>query len=59
MTVKKKIIKAFGDESFKDGKPNKIYLAEKVFSNPKNVIKINSILHPKVIIKTEELLNEL
>jgi dephospho-CoA kinase len=57
--VKKKIIKAFGQESFKEGKPNKTYLAEKVFSNPKNVIKINSILHPKVIKKTEELLHEL
>ncbi len=56
--VKKKIIKAFGDESFNDGKPNKVYLAEKVFSNPQNVVKINSILHPKVIEKTEELLNE-
>jgi len=57
--VKKKIIKAFGEGSFKDGKPNKIYLAEKVFSNPANVIKINSVLHPKVIKKTEELLSEL
>ena len=57
--VKKKIINAFGEESFKEGKPNKEYLAEKVFSNPENVIKINSILHPKVIKKTEELLNEL
>ena len=57
--IKKKIIKAFGDESFKDAKPNKVYLAEKVFSNPQNVVKINSILHPIVIKKTEELLNEL
>jgi dephospho-CoA kinase len=57
--VKKKITKTFGDESYKAGKPNKIYLAEKVFSNPQNVVKINSILHPKVIKKTEELLKEL
>ncbi len=56
--VKQKIIKVFGEESFKDGKPNKIILAEKVFSNPKNVVKINSILHPKVIERTQELLNE-
>ena len=57
--VKKKIIKAFGEESFKDGKPNKLYLAEKVFSNAENVVKINSILHPKVIEKTKDLLGEL
>ncbi len=57
--VKKKIIKAFGEESFKDGKPNKLYLAEKIFSNAENVVKINSILHPKVIEKTKALLGEL
>lgn len=56
--VKKEIIRAFGEKSFKGNSPDKKYLADIVFSNPSNVIKINSILHPKVIKKVETLLNE-
>ncbi|OGU77838.1 MAG: dephospho-CoA kinase [Ignavibacteria bacterium RBG_16_34_14] len=46
--VKEKVIKEFGKESFIIDEINKKFLAEKVFSIPVNVIKINSILHPKV-----------
>lgn len=46
--VKKRIIKEFGEESFKGNQINKKFLADKVFSNHANVIKINSIIHPKV-----------
>jgi len=55
----KKITRIFGENSYLGGKPNKIFLAEKVFSNSENVLKINSILHPKVIKKVDILTNEL
>ncbi|MFO7448480.1 MAG: dephospho-CoA kinase, partial [Ignavibacteriaceae bacterium] len=55
--VKEKIIKAFGAESFRNGEINKKYLAGKIFPDPANVVKVNSILHPKVIKETEILLN--
>ncbi len=56
--IRKKIIAAFGVESFKGNKANKKFLAEKVFSNPQNVVKINSIIHPEVIKKVNVLLDE-
>ena len=56
--VKLKIEKEFGKESFINGKINKKFLAEKIFSNPHNVIKINSIVHPRVIEKVNILISE-
>lgn len=53
--VQKKIIKAFGEQSYLNGKLNKKFLAEKVFSNPVNVNKINSIVHPETIKKINSL----
>ncbi|HSP88505.1 MAG TPA: dephospho-CoA kinase [Ignavibacteriaceae bacterium] len=47
--IKQKIIKEFGNDSFINNDINKKFLTEKVFSNPANVLKINSILHPRVI----------
>jgi len=52
--VKKKIIEAFGQEAYSDGKLNTKYLAEKVFSSKENVEKINSIVHPFTIKKNLE-----
>jgi len=57
--VVKKITNTFGSESYKDGRPDKKFLAEKVFSISENVLKINSILHPKVIKKVDILANEI
>ncbi|MCL5029203.1 MAG: dephospho-CoA kinase [Bacteroidetes bacterium] len=57
--IKENIIKSFGKESFVNGKPNKLFIAEKVFSNPQNVQKINSIVHPKVIKKVNILAEEI
>ncbi len=54
--VKEKVIKKFGEESFINGQINKKFLAEKIFSNPVNVSKINSILHPKVKREVSELM---
>jgi dephospho-CoA kinase len=57
--VIKKITHAFGAASYKNGKPDKEFLAEKVFSDSQKVLKINSILHPKVIKKVDILTVEL
>ncbi len=54
--IKEKIIELFGKESYIGNEVNKKYLAEKVFSNSEQVAKINSIVHPAVIKKTESLI---
>jgi len=54
--VKKKIIKEFGSNSYKDGKLNKNYIASQVFSNQANLHKLNSILHPQVLQKIDTLI---
>jgi dephospho-CoA kinase len=56
--VKLKVENEFGKESFINGKINKKFLAEKIFSNPQNVIKINSIVHPRVIEKVNILISD-
>lgn len=56
--VRKIVIEEFGTGSYLDGEVNKKYLAEKVFSNPENVLIINSILHPPVIKKIDEMMIE-
>jgi dephospho-CoA kinase len=54
--IKKKIIKEFGSDSYKDGKLNKKFIASQVFSNPANLHKLNSILHPQVLQKIDTLI---
>ncbi len=56
--VKKEIIEQFGTESYTDGKLNKAYLTEKVFSDEESVKKINSILHPPTIKKVNFLIKK-
>ncbi len=56
--VKKRVIEIFGEASFSNGLINKEYLSDKVFSNPENVLIINSILHPLVLEKIDEIMNE-
>lgn len=46
--VKVQVINEFGAESFQGNKINKKYIADRVFSDPKKLKKINSILHPRV-----------
>ncbi len=53
--VKEKVMEEFGKESFINNEINKKFLSEKIFPNHENVIKINSILHPKVKKKIESL----
>jgi dephospho-CoA kinase len=56
--VKEKVINEFGKDSFINNEINKKFLAEKIFSDPVNVAKVNSILHPKVKKKIETLTKE-
>ncbi len=56
--VRRKVIMEFGPDSFIGKDINKKYLSEKVFTNPENVLKINSILHPLVIQKVNDLMNK-
>lgn len=58
--VKASIIKAFGEETYKDGKYNVAYISGKVFGesleNEENMLTLNGIIHPVVI---QELMNQI
>ena len=54
--VKEQIIKEFGKEAFPGNNLDRKYLAEKVFPDPLNVEKINSIIHPPTIEKIKSLM---
>lgn len=56
--IKKKIIKEFGSNSYNDGKLNKKFIAVQVFSDPANLNKLNSILHPRVLQKIDTLIEK-
>ena len=47
--LQQEIIKHFGKESYVDGKLNRSFLAEAVFSDSKKTLLINSIIHPVTI----------
>jgi len=54
--VKELIIQDFGEDAFVNNKPDRKYLASKVFSNPGNVELMNAIIHPPTIEKLEVLM---
>lgn len=56
--LKNKIIQTFGYEAYIDGQINKKYIADKVFSSPTNVKKINSLIHPVVISEIDKIFIE-
>jgi dephospho-CoA kinase len=53
------IVKAFGAQSYHGEEINTKYIADLVFSDPKNLKRINSILHPRVQKKLGKILDEL
>ncbi|MEI7812633.1 MAG: dephospho-CoA kinase [Ignavibacteria bacterium] len=55
--VRKKIINAFGENSYTKTGVNTKYLAETVFSDTAKVMKINEIVHPAVIKHIVELMD--
>ncbi|GAG93169.1 unnamed protein product, partial [marine sediment metagenome] len=54
--IKKKIINEFGSDSYKNGKLNNKFIAARVFSNSAKLNKLNSILHPIVLQKIDNLI---
>lgn len=57
--IKKKLIEEFGEESYSNDKLNTKFLAANVFTNEENVQKINSIVHPPVMEKIDQLSKEI
>ena len=49
--IKKSIINFFGSKSFNGSDYNSIYISEVIFSDPKKLDLLNSIVHPKVFEK--------
>ena len=47
-SLQESLISLFGDEVFIDGLLNRSYIASKVFSNPKELFKLNALVHPFV-----------
>ena len=56
--VRKKVIDLFGEESYLGDEINRDYLSGKVFNDPENVSKINSIIHPLTLLKINDLISE-
>jgi len=56
--VREEVVKEFGAQSFQGNKINKKYIADNIFSDPKKLNKINSILHPRVRKRIEYLSKE-
>lgn len=56
--VRKRIIAKFGDDSFFGEKPNRKFIAQKVFNNPENLKFLNGLIHPAVGKRFEEWLND-
>ena len=47
--MKKDLVRAFGNETYKDGKLNRPFLSAAVFNNPEKLALLNSIVHPATI----------
>lgn len=59
-SVRELIILEFGEKSYNNGELNRSYLATKAFSSVENVAILNSIVHPPMVEKINELMeNEL
>lgn len=48
-TLKAKIIKAFGEESYKDDRLNRSFLSNTVFQDDSKLALLNKLVHPEVI----------
>jgi len=57
--IKSSLIKEFGELTYKENKLNAKYLSDKVFGDEKKLKTLNSITHPIIIRKIEDLSAEL
>lgn len=55
--VKTRLISLFGSGAYTGDKLNNKLIAEEVFQNEKSLQKLNAIIHPEVIKKSEEMMN--
>ncbi|NGP76322.1 dephospho-CoA kinase [Balneolaceae bacterium YR4-1] len=56
--VKEELVDTFGRDSYKkDGRLNREYLAEQAFQNDR-VEELNNIVHPRIPLKTEEIMEK-
>ena len=55
-SVKELITETFGQEAYSGDKLNTAFIASKAFSSVENVKKLNSIVHPPLVAKIDELL---
>lgn len=53
-----KIIHAIGPESYDGSKPNRQYIAQIVFNNPKKLAALNSLIHPATIQQAKVWMNK-
>ncbi len=56
--VKENVKEEFGEEVLENGNIDKKKLAEKVFSDPAKIKRLNGIIHPPVLQRTSELIKE-
>lgn len=56
--IKAKIIKQFGNSAFNVDGLNKAYLSEKIFSSEENLLQMNLIVHPPVVKRVKQLMND-
>lgn len=47
-TIRNEVKKLLGDEAYVDNKPDKVYVASKVFNNKDLLQQLNAIIHPAV-----------
>lgn len=57
-SVRELIISTFGENSYIDKELNRAYIASKAFSSVESLLKLNSIVHPPVVDRIKELMNE-
>lgn len=57
LSVKKEVIKLFGNRAYRNDKPDRRYIAEIVFNDHFKLTMLESILHPVVIKKSVEMMD--
>ena len=57
-SLKRAIVDCFGPQAYKGKELNRHYLAEIVFQNPKQLAKLNALVHPVVAVDYQDWLSE-
>ncbi len=57
-SVRELIISTFGTDSYKDRELNRAYIASQAFSSVENLLRLNSIVHPPMVHRIDNLMNE-